>query len=147
MSNSIPYKNFSTFILRSPLFPFTFIESFVAGRDTPVAELKKVYENPVVQEAIFLASPDLFNQMLEWLKGELKDAKKVERLHYGLMRYIIRMSARPTPFGLFAGFSTGQWAEETRMDLPPPNRLFQAHPPGYELSLRPGTGPGQTPNH
>jgi len=73
---------------------------------------------PVVEEAIFLASPDLHEQMQQWLKGELTDRKKRERLHYGLMRYILRMSTRPTPFGLFAGFSIGHWDKEGRVELP-----------------------------
>jgi len=118
MSVVIPYKNFSTFILRSPLFPFTFIESILANKGIPEEEVKKISENPAVQEAIFLASPDLFNQMQEWFKGELDDPKKRERLVYGILRYLVRMSTRPTPFGLFAGFSTGTWTDETRVDLP-----------------------------
>lgn len=78
----------------------------------------EVCQLPVVEEAIFLASPDLHAQMKQWLKGELTDRKKKERLHYGLMRYILRMSTRPTPFGLFAGFSIGRWDKEGRVELP-----------------------------
>lgn len=119
MIESIPYQNFQSFIMRSPLFSFDFIESFISGSDTSEEQLVELCKNPVIQEAIFLASPDLYTPMQEWLKGEQKDAKKLERLRYSLTRYIIRMSSRPTPFGLFAGFCTGRWAEETRVELPP----------------------------
>ncbi|MCK5057749.1 MAG: lantibiotic dehydratase family protein [Candidatus Aminicenantes bacterium] len=119
MNESIPYQNFSSFILRSPLFPFNFIESLISGRDTTEEQLREVCDNPVIREAIFLASPDLYAPMQEWLKGELEDAKKLERMLYSLTRYLIRMSSRPTPFGLFAGFRIGRWAEETRIELLP----------------------------
>ena len=122
MNESIPYQNFSSLILRSPLFPFNFIESLISGRDTTEEQLREVCGNPVIREAIFLASPDLYTPMQEWLKGELKDPKKVERVRYSLTRYLIRMSTRPTPFGLFAGFSIGRWADETRIELPPQSK-------------------------
>ncbi|MCP5107270.1 MAG: hypothetical protein GY950_28040 [bacterium] len=114
----IPYQNFSSFILRTPLLSFNFLETLISGTQTSEEQLMEVCRLPVVDEAIFLASPDLHSQMKHWLKGELSDRKKRERLHYGLMRYILRMSTRPTPFGLFAGFSIGQWGEEGRVELP-----------------------------
>lgn len=119
MKNKNPYQNFSSFILRSPLFPFNFIESLVSGRDISEEQLMEVCKMPEVDEAIFLASPDLHRQLHERLKGDLTDKKKVPRLHYALMRYILRMCTRPTPFGLFAGFNVGQWGAETRVELPP----------------------------
>lgn len=115
---NIPYQNFSSFILRSPLFSFNFLEPLISGTTTPEEKLQEVCRLPAVDEAIFLASPDLHTQMKEWLAGGLKDPKKRERLHYGLMRYILRMATRPTPFGLFAGFSLGKWADEGRVELP-----------------------------
>ncbi|NIM10536.1 MAG: hypothetical protein GTO45_00960 [Candidatus Aminicenantes bacterium] len=116
---TIPYKNFSSFILRSPLFSFDFIESLTSGKNISEEQLLEVCKNPVVDEALFLASPDLHAQLHARLEGKLTDNKKVRRLHYGLMRYVLRMSTRPTPFGLFAGFNVGNWDEETRVELPP----------------------------
>ncbi|MCK4764973.1 MAG: lantibiotic dehydratase family protein [Candidatus Aminicenantes bacterium] len=118
MKEKIPYQNFSSFIMRSPLFPFDFIESLTAGRDTTEEQLQEICKKPIVQEAIFLASPDLYHPMQDWLAGKLKDPKKLNRLRYALMRYILRMSTRPTPFGLFAGFCIGRWAEKTAVELP-----------------------------
>ena len=118
MKNKNPYQKFSSFILRSPLFPFNFIQSLVSGKNTSEDQLMEVCNMPVVEEAIFLASPDLHAQLKARLAGELTDRKKVRRLHYSLMRYILRMCARPTPFGLFAGFNVGQWDLETRIEPP-----------------------------
>jgi hypothetical protein len=118
MKNENPYQNFSSFVLRSPLFPLDFIISLTSGRDISEEQLMEVCRKPVVEEAIFLASPDLHSQLQERLIGNLTDRKKVKRLHYALMRYILRMCTRPTPFGLFAGFCVGQWAKESHFQLP-----------------------------
>jgi hypothetical protein len=118
MKDKIPYCNFPSFILRSPLFPFTFLDSLILKKNTTEDQLKAVCKRPEVQEAIFLGSPNLYTQMKIWLTGELKDPKEKARLPYSLMRYILRMSTRCTPFGLFAGFSVGKWGEETRVNLP-----------------------------
>jgi len=119
MKSKNPYQNFSSFILRSPLFPFNFIQKLVSEKNTSEEQLMEVCQKPVVEEALFLASPDLHSQLKARLEGKLTDRKKVERLHYSLMRYILRMCARPTPFGLFAGFNVGQWDQETQVELPP----------------------------
>ena len=118
MKQQIPYQNFSSFILRSPLFPFDFLQKLISGPETTEEQLMDVCKLPAVDEAIFLASPDLHSQMKEWLNGELTDNKKRRKLHYGLMRYILRMCTRPTPFGLFAGFSLGKWDKEGRVEYP-----------------------------
>jgi hypothetical protein len=119
MKDKNPYLNFSSFVLRSPLFPFSFIESLVSGLNISEEQIMAVCRKPEVEEALFLASPDLHRQFQERLEGNLTDKKKIRRLHYALMRYILRMSTRPTPFGLFAGFNVGQWGQETEIELPP----------------------------
>jgi hypothetical protein len=119
MKSQNPYLNFPSFVLRSPLFPFDFIKELVSGKNITEEQILEVCQKPEVDEAIFLASPDLHAQLHERLKGSLPDKKKVKRLHYALMRYILRMSTRPTPFGLFAGFNVGQWDKETNIELPP----------------------------
>lgn len=81
---------------------------------------------PAVDEALFLASPDLHSQMKVWLDGGLTDPKKRERLHYGLTKYLLRMATRPTPFGLFAGFSIGKWDREVKVELPEQSR-YERH--------------------
>lgn len=126
MKQKITYQNFSSFILRSPLFSFDFLKPLISGTRTPEETLMEICRLPEVDEALFLASPDLHSQMKQWLEGGLTDGKKRRKLHYGLMKYLLRMASRPTPFGLFAGFSIGKWDKEGRVELPE-QALYERH--------------------
>ncbi|GAB3967343.1 hypothetical protein GCM10028806_09530 [Spirosoma terrae] len=62
-------------------------------------------------EAIFLASPSLYNQLGDdrfLANSAVKNA---------FLSYLIRMGSRPTPFGLFAGCSIGKFAEKSSLNL------------------------------
>jgi lantibiotic biosynthesis protein len=67
------------------------------------AGLRRFAGSPVVQEALFLASPDLHGELGAWLAGT-----ENPRLEQALSRYFGRPAAKPTPFGLFAGVSFGR---------------------------------------
>ena len=96
-----------------------------------------------IQEAIFLASPELRNEILKYLEGTLKH-KDIDRLYSSVLKYLTRMSTRCTPFGLFAGCSTGiladimnfkvlgspQYTMHTRLDM---NYLCAL---AYDISMR-----------
>ncbi len=93
--------HFGTVILRTPLLPYNAINSLI--KDEPA--LKTALNHPVVQEALFLSSPDLYQKTLRWLRNEILEAVECEKLTCTLMKYLLRMSYRPTPFGMFAGVS------------------------------------------
>lgn len=86
-------------VLRTPLLPYNGLANL------QFTDLKHIFSNKAVQEAIFLASPSLYTTMQEWLEGKMKDAKKIEKLEISLAKYLLRMSYRCTPFGLFAGIT------------------------------------------
>jgi thiopeptide-type bacteriocin biosynthesis protein len=44
-------------------------------------------------------------------------ARDAARLDAKLLRYLIRMSTRPTPFGLFAGVALGRWGPGTNLSI------------------------------
>lgn len=110
------FEHSGSFVLRSPLLPFgtvaeldrgtSAIEAWRAGEglDEAVAadrsalneSLLGLLQDPVVREAVWLASPAL---------DERLDAG--EDLVRPLLSYVTRMSMRSTPFGLFAGCSAG----------------------------------------
>jgi lantibiotic biosynthesis protein len=60
-----------------------------------------------------VASPSLFEQLERSPSG----ASASRRRRHAILRYLIRMSTRSTPYGLNAGVSLGGWGEETDLEL------------------------------
>ncbi|NAS13002.1 lantibiotic dehydratase family protein [Poritiphilus flavus] len=115
MSN--PYESFPKFLLRAPIFPVSFFKKLTSTDHITSTELKKIWQNPIVREAIFLASRSLTEELDKWVDGKIKNDKKKEKLEYALLKYIARMSSRCTPFGLFAGCAVGEFGHETRIKI------------------------------
>jgi len=65
-----------------------------------------------VQAALAVASPDLVDAM--------RIRREHPRVEAALVRYVVRMASRPTPFGLFAACGSGLIGERTRIELPDP---------------------------
>ncbi len=57
------------------------------------------------------------NVLLDDLERSSPSSKDAGHLKGKLLRFLIRMSTRPTPFGLFAGVALGQWGEVTDLAL------------------------------
>ena len=120
------------FVLRTPLLPAReFIdlaqdlpgvdwgtsEGFAQGTACIRERLKMLIASPEVAEALFIASPVLAQSVAAWLADPLN--QRGQRVERSLVKYIARMSTRPTPFGLFSGCSTGQVGDRTRLTLGP----------------------------
>lgn len=88
------------------------------GRDALRQLLRELIQRDAVREAVALASPDLAARLGAWLDGSLETAaaRNVER---ALLKYLGRMSSRSTPFGLFAGVSTGAWGSASHLSVGP----------------------------
>ncbi|MFD6694966.1 lantibiotic dehydratase [Micromonospora aurantiaca (nom. illeg.)] len=68
------------------------------------AWLTKVWSQHDVADAIAVASPVLADRVQrELCDGPRLDARQVRRLVVSTIRYLLRMTSRATPFGLFAG--------------------------------------------
>lgn len=111
-----PYKIFNNYVLRTPLFSVDFFKSITKNKNTTDEELKNICQNKRIKEAIFLASPDLSNELNKWLNGKLNDEKS-ENIKYSVFKYLSRMSSRCTPFGLFAGTTVGEFSHSTHIEL------------------------------
>jgi thiopeptide-type bacteriocin biosynthesis protein len=81
------------------------------------AGLAALIERPEIREAIHVASPDLDAALGYWKSNP--DGEEGRRVERSLVRYLSRMAARPTPFGLFAGTSVGIVASDTRLEIAP----------------------------
>ncbi len=123
------------FVVRTPLLPFDAFEKWSSGLSAPSeigddarlaqalasdraqlrAKLRELVTQPALREALFVASPSLDESLPIWIEApESERGQKVERT---LVRYFTRLSARPTPFGLFAGCSLGRVEDSTRLTL------------------------------
>ena len=101
-------KVFPFFVLRTPLYSINEIYNRIFSFDF----IKEICQSDLFfREAIFLASPSTYYEMLKWLEGKLENDKNVSRLVNTILKYYLRMCSRCTPFGLFASISIGQISE------------------------------------
>lgn len=151
MSDPRPFAASGFFALRSPLLPVEALEDWMDGSrladlvgcdrgvglegldDETLAEalaadrsslrerLVALVETPEVAEALFVASPDFHQALVAW--RERPNHPDHARVEAALVRYVLRMITRATPFGLFSGCSVGTLtppeAPKTRLDLAP----------------------------
>ncbi len=121
------------FALRTPLLPFDELEAWGAGLTAAAASeselpaalaadrrrlrrrLRRLIERPEIREALFVASPSLERGLEAWRRDP--ESKKGRRAEEALVRYLLRMTARATPFGLFSGCSVGRIGDATRLEL------------------------------
>lgn len=85
-----------------------------ASRESSRSRLRELLQDHAIREAITLASPDLASRTRLWMEGRLESGAAL-RVEQALLRYLIRMSSRSTPFGLFAGVSIGGWESASRL--------------------------------
>ena len=127
------YEPSGFFVFRTPLLPFGELVAWsessgvprdgkearseveAADRELLRARLRKLVERPEIRDALFVASPSLEAGLESWRRDP--DSKKGRRAEQALVRYLYRMAARATPFGLFAGCSLGRLGSRTRLRL------------------------------
>jgi len=118
-----PYHFLKTYCIRTPLFSLNFHEKLFIKGEIELITLTKLWSINTIKEAIFLASPELYNQLENYLLRGIENSDKSERLKQTFLKYLIRASTRCTPFGLFAGVTTGYFNKSTVIKLKP-NRQF-----------------------
>lgn len=94
------YKFYDQVIIRTPY------KTFRTGFSK--ADIKDQFSSKELQEALFLASPDLYNEYKNW--DVLNNTPGVkDKVANSLLKYLIRLHFRCTPFGLFAGCTCAPW--------------------------------------
>lgn len=97
----MPFTFKDKVVLRSPRFSF---EDFF--RNDPVSEL---FNDQNFREALYVASPDLHNFLLN------PGNREVTAASLSLFKYFSRSCFRTTPFGLFAGISMVKFGDRDEM--------------------------------
>ncbi|MCF3106549.1 lantibiotic dehydratase [Streptomyces roseoverticillatus] len=83
------------------------------GMRAHVAALAAV---PELMTAVALASPSLAHDVRRIAGGHPVRAKVLRRVTLALTKYHLRMTERPTPFGLFAGVALADFGAQPRLD-------------------------------
>ncbi|MEU0093284.1 lantibiotic dehydratase [Kribbella sp. NPDC006257] len=103
------YRPLDWVMVRTPLLP---VEAFL---DPPTATAPGT-ELPAdlrIQRALAVGAGDLFRALAKPPAAE----KARRRMHSSLLRYLIRMSTRPTPYGTFAGVAVAHWDTTTNLSM------------------------------
>ena len=110
------YRPLDHLVVRAPLLP---VDVYLGLRDRPPDPAAcSGGLDPVVRRALALASPSLLGALDRARPG----GPGVARLEGKLLRYLIRMATRPTPFGLFAGVGVARWGDRTDLAIGGPPR-------------------------
>ncbi|MFN2484415.1 MAG: lantibiotic dehydratase [Candidatus Limnocylindria bacterium] len=99
-------------IVRAPLLP---VERYLDGFPDATAGASLLPDELPVRAALAVGSNHLFSA-LERTDASARDAPRLRRK---LLRYLIRMTTRPTPYGLFAGVGLIEWGPSTDIALAP----------------------------
>ncbi|HDJ7768521.1 TPA: lantibiotic dehydratase [Staphylococcus aureus] len=107
------YEPSSICMIRTPLLSVEFFNLFLNTEQIKYNDLKL---NAQMKESILTTTFNLFRTIQEInFDG---DNKKVRDAKESLLKYLIRMSTRPTPFGLLSGINIGHFVNEpTRLKV------------------------------
>lgn len=124
------------FVARVPQMSIDYIRDLPDEDSALRARLEQWLGEPGVLEALYVASPSLVQRLDRWRrKPESKQGRKATD---ALTKYLLRMSTRATPFGLFAGVSMGRMDNKTTLtvDGAGPGRRVTRLDRGYLDRLR-----------
>ncbi|MFE4974377.1 lantibiotic dehydratase [Kitasatospora sp. NPDC056651] len=113
--------------LRLPPWPSLGEERTPSRTDLRRDWLRQVWELPTVAEAIEVASPGLADRLQRVCDGHPLEERHLQRTVLSTVRYLLRLTGRATPFGLFAGVgpvrigphSVTRWGGEHRASARP----------------------------
>lgn len=104
------------FVLRIPRLPFDLLKPLFNTSNDADELLLNWLNREQVMESLYIASPSLHSRIAIWLKRP--HSKQGKKIRSTLIKYFIRMTSRPTPFGLFSGISMGKPSEHTKLIVP-----------------------------
>jgi thiopeptide-type bacteriocin biosynthesis protein len=101
------YVPLDSVMVRAPLLP---VQSYFDLADEE--RQRALLLEPRIRTAIAVGSASLLGAMERFQTSGLT-RRDADRMRSKLLRYQIRMSTRPTPFGLFAGVALATWGDAT----------------------------------
>ncbi|MDN3505919.1 MAG: lantibiotic dehydratase [Simkaniaceae bacterium] len=101
------FKAAPFFLFRSTMRSEQDLERILCDENWVDVLIEQFENDPILREAILIASPTLYNCLCTKLPENRKSVAE------SLLRYFIRMSTRATPFGLFSLVMHGEWETKT----------------------------------
>jgi thiopeptide-type bacteriocin biosynthesis protein len=130
-------------LLRTPLLPATRARDTVrdldpedpSRRDELRDYVRQVVADPVVREALEVSSASLTRTLAAIDAGRDLPIARLRKAAYTVTKYLLRMSSRPTPFGLMAGVAPAELGG--RASFRPGTEIVKAARPdtGWLMSL------------
>lgn len=109
MKESTSY--YETGLLRTCLLPYDrTIENLYN-----VTSLKSYWDNPIFRKGIYIASTTFFNELSNFFLAPNWEGEKSEKIILSLVKYILRATFKPTPFGLFSGYTVFNTSDKTEV--------------------------------
>ena len=129
------YRPLSWALVRAPLLPAN-VYLRLAGTGFGVGEAGQSHDGAAevearVRTALAVGSPSLFDALERSERLDAPDGRAAAKR----LRYLIRMSTRPTPYGLFAGVGISYWGRRTDLGLSGARPRTRTRP-GMEWLLR-----------
>ncbi|EJP85542.1 lantibiotic dehydratase [Bacillus cereus] len=119
------FEPLNFFMVRSPMLSLNFYKDLFENTNGEKVELEQMMKkletkisDPIIQEAIFVSSSSLYNSIIDL--NHISNKKRREQIIHSVNKYLIRMSTRPTPFGLFAGVTYGTFDSFTSFSIEKP---------------------------
>ncbi|MEU6389313.1 lantibiotic dehydratase [Streptomyces sp. NPDC046939] len=129
-SDRLHYRALGWAVLRAPLFPVESCPTLAHPSSDPDWRARNpsgrslLPDDARVRRALAVGSEDLYDA----LRRTPSSDRAARRLRGKLLRYAIRMCARPTPYGLFAGVGLTTWGDETTVALADAPRRTRTRP-------------------
>ena len=107
------------FLLRMPSFSVNDLinlNSYIEKEN--IYMVKKVFNNDLFLKSIYLSSRYFYTVAVQWLQNDKVSFNREDKILLTLYKYYSRISSRATPYGLFAGFSSGDISvEKTQIEF------------------------------
>lgn len=111
----VEYKACDFFTTRLPILSLdNYFKVFNKSTDLEVKnELFSLFKKELLKEPLAIASLDSYHAINRL--ASLDSSKTSEQISSTLLKYYIRLSTRPTPYGTFSGLAVGNFAEYSNM--------------------------------
>lgn len=102
--HSMYYEDLNKCMIRMPVMTFEFYQEVFSNDNFITKEkLKEICNNKIFKEGILSSSIELYYTMEKFINGE--EIKKYQRFKESILKYVKRMTSRPTPFGMCSAIS------------------------------------------